>query len=139
VTFGGVYWVNFTYPDLPSGVEERRILNWRPALAISSAVFAKYSGALNVLPLTTYRGRIRPYHHLILKADYPQLDGDSLVKTELVYPVLRAALPDQSFICRLNDYDLAIVMRKLADTLCVTAYYGLVEPSREPRLPQEPS
>lgn len=137
VAFGGIYWVNFTYPDLPSGVEERRILNWRPALAISSTVFARYSGALNVLPLTTYRGKIRPYHHLILKADYPQLDGDSLVKTELVYPVLRASLPDQSYICRLYDYDLAIILRKLADTLCVSAYYGLVEPPHESRLPPE--
>jgi len=138
VTFGSVYWVNFTYSDLPSGVEERRILSWRPALAISSTVFAKYSGALNVLPLTTYRGKLRPYHHLLLKADYPQLDGDSLVKTELVYPVLRASLPDQSFICRLYDDDLVVVLRKLADTLCVTAYFGLVMPTGNPRSPQEP-
>ncbi|GEM_PF-454196 len=135
VTFGSVYWVNFTYSDLPEGVEERRILSWRPALVISSTVFAKYAGALNVLPLTTYKGKLRPYHHLLLKSDYPQLDGDSLVKTELVYPVLRAALPDQQYICHLHDNDLAIILRKLADTLCITAFYALHEPDDTPYTP----
>jgi hypothetical protein len=80
---------------------------------------------MNVLPMTTYRGKLRPYHQLLLKADYPQLDGDSLVKTELTYPVLRAALPDQHFICRLREPDLAATLAKLADVLCVTMYFGL--------------
>ena len=125
VEFGSVYWVNFAYPALPSGMEERRILNWRPALVVSSAVFAKYAGVLNVLPLTTYRNKVRPYHHLLLKSDYPRLDGDSLVKTELVYPVLRAALPDQFYICHVHENDLSAILRKLADALCITAYYEL--------------
>ena len=98
VEFGCLYWVNFSYPALPQGVEERRILDWHPALVISSTAFCKNAGALNVLPLTSYRGKIRPYHHLLLKEDYPQLDGDSLVKSELTYPVLRSALPDQHYI-----------------------------------------
>jgi hypothetical protein len=61
----------------------------------------------------------------LLKEDYPQLDGDSLVKTELTYPVLRSVLPDQHFICRLRDSDLAAIMAKLADALCITAYFEL--------------
>ncbi|HLY30198.1 MAG TPA: type II toxin-antitoxin system PemK/MazF family toxin [Ktedonobacterales bacterium] len=136
VVFGSVYWVNFTYPDLPAGVEERRILSWRPALVISSTVFAKYAGVLNVLPMAAYKGKLRPYHHLLLKSEYPLLDGDSLVKTELVYPLLRMSLPDQHYICRLHEHDLAAVLRKLADTLCITAYYELREPTdMEPALP----
>ena len=131
IEFGAIYWVNFSYPDLPSGVEERRILNWRPALVISSTIFCKYAGVMNVLPLTTYRNKIRPYHHLLLKSEYPRLDGDSLVKTELAYPVLRTALPDQSYICHLREPDLAAIMRKLADALCVTAYYELVDPRQD--------
>jgi hypothetical protein len=125
VEFGCLYWVNFAYPSLPPGVEERRILDWHPALVISSTAFCKFAGALNVLPLTSYRGKIRPYHHLLLKEDYPQLDGDSLVKTELTYPVLRSALPDQHYICRLRESDLAVIMAKLADALCITAFYEL--------------
>lgn len=130
VEFGSVYWVNFAYPPLPPRVEERRILDWHPALVISSTAFCKFAGALNVLPITTYRGKLRPYHHLILKADYPQIDGDSLVKTELTYPVLRAALPDQHFICRLRDPDLSAILAKLADTLCISAYYRLDDAGR---------
>lgn len=125
VEFGCLYWVNFAYPTLPPGVEERRMLDWHPALVISSTPFTKFAGALNVLPLTSYRTKIRPYHHLVLKADYPQLDGDSLVKTELTYPVLRSVLPDQHYICRLHDHDLASILAKLADALCITAYYAL--------------
>ena len=125
VEFGSVYWVNFAYPALPPGVEERRILDWHPALVISSTAFCKYAGALNVLPLSSYRSKMRPYHHLLLKEDYPQLDGDSLVKTVLTYPVLRSVLPDQHFICRLRDPDLAAIMAKLADALCITAYFEL--------------
>jgi hypothetical protein len=125
VEFGAVYWVNFAYPPLPPHVDERRILDWHPALVISSTAFCKYAGALNVLPITTYRQKLRPYHHLLLRMDYPHLDGDSLVKTELTYPVLRAALPDQHFICRLGEADLAAIMSKLADALCITAYYAL--------------
>ncbi|HEV7128851.1 MAG TPA: type II toxin-antitoxin system PemK/MazF family toxin [Ktedonobacterales bacterium] len=125
VEFGSVYWVNFTYPPLPPQVEERRILDWHPALVITSTAFCRYAGALNVLPITTYRGKMRPYHQLVLKADYPHLDGDSLVKTELAYPVLRAALPDQHFVCRLREPDLRAIMSKLADVLCITAYYEL--------------
>ena len=128
VEFGCLYWVNFAYPELPPGVEERRILDWHPALAISSSAFCKYAGALNVLPLTTYRNKVRPYHHLLLKADYPQLDGDSLVKTELIYPVLRSALPDQHFICRMREPDLAAVLARLADTLNLTSFYELRRP-----------
>lgn len=125
VEFGCVYWVNFAYSELPPGVEERRILDWHPSLVISSTAFCKYAGVLNVLPITTYRQKLRPYHYLLLKADYPQLDGDSLVKTELAYPVLRNALPDQHYICRLRDHDLAAILAKLADALCITAYYEL--------------
>lgn len=132
VEFGCVYWVNFAYPTLPVGVEERRILDWHPALVVSSTAFCKFAGALNVLPLTSYRGKIRPYHHLLLKEDYSQLDGDSLVKTELTYPVLRAALPDQHYICRLKESDLASIMGKLADALCITAYYELANDKRGP-------
>ncbi|MFI5272207.1 MAG: type II toxin-antitoxin system PemK/MazF family toxin [Ktedonobacterales bacterium] len=128
VEFGCLYWVNFAYPDLPPGVEERRILDWHPALVISSTAFCKYAGALNVLPLTSYRTKLRPYHHLLLKADYPQLDGDSLVKTELIYPVLRSALPDQQFICRLHESDLSAILAKLADTLNVTSFFELRSP-----------
>ena len=125
VEFGAVYWVNFAYPPLPPDVAERRILDWHPALVISATAFCKYAGALNVLPITTYRGKLRPYHHLLLKDDYPQIDGDSLVKTELTYPVLRAALPDQHFICRLREPDLAAILAKLADAHCITAFYEL--------------
>jgi hypothetical protein len=128
VEFGSVYWVNFTYPPLPPHVDERRILDWHPALVISSTAFCRFAGVLNVLPISSFRGKTRPYHHLLLKADYPQLDGDSLVKTELTYPVLRAALPDQHFICRLQNHDLAAIMSKLADALCITAYYTLRAP-----------
>src|SRR5262249_39548444 len=117
------------YPILPAGVEERRILDWHPAVVISSTAFCKYAGALNVLPMTTHRGKLRPYHYLLLKSDYPLLDGDSLVKTELTYPVLRAALPDQNYICRLLDVDLAGILAKLADTLCITQFYEL-EPGK---------
>lgn len=130
VEFGCLYWVNFAYPSLPAGVEERRILDWHPALVISSTAFCKYAGALNVLPLTSYKGKVRPYHHLLLRADYPKLDGDSLVKTELAYPVLRSALPDQHFICRVNHADLAAVMAKLADAVCITTFYELHEGKR---------
>jgi hypothetical protein len=132
VEFGSVYWVNFTYPPLPPHVDERRILDWHPALVVSSTAFCRYAGVLNVLPISTYRGKVRPYHHLLSKAEYPQLDGDSLVKTELTYPVLRAALPDQHYVCRLRDSDLAAIMSKLADALCITAYFAL-------RAPKDPS
>jgi hypothetical protein len=128
VEFGAVYWVNFTYPPLPSSVEERRILDWHPALVVSSTAFCRFAGVLNVLPVSSYRGKERPYHQLLLKADYPQLDGDSLVKTELTYPVLRAALPDQHFICRLRERDLKAIMSKLADALCITSYFALRAP-----------
>ena len=130
VEFGCIYWVNFSYPALPPGIEERRILDWHPALVISSTAFCKYAGALNVLPLTSYRSKIRPYHHLLLKEDYPHLDGDSLVKTELAYPVLRSVLPDQHYICRLKDSDLEAILAKLADVFCITAYYALKDEKR---------
>jgi len=130
VEFGCVYWVNFAYPALPPGIEERRILDWHPALVISSTAFCKYAGALNVLPLTSYRSKIRPYHHLLLKEDYPHLDGDSLVKTELAYPVLRSALPDQHYICRLKEPDLVAILAKLADVFCITAFYELKDEKR---------
>jgi hypothetical protein len=65
-----------------------------------------------------------------LKEDYPQLDGDSLVKTELAYPVLRSALPDQQYICRLTDTDLSAILAKVADSLCITAYYELLDGKR---------
>jgi hypothetical protein len=130
VEFGCVYWVNFAYPALPPGIEERRILDWHPALVISSTAFCKYAGALNVLPLTSYRSKIRPYHHLLLKEDYPHLDGDSLVKTELAYPVLRSALPDQHYICRLKESDLVAILAKLADVFCITAFYELRDEKR---------
>jgi hypothetical protein len=127
VEFGSVYWVNFAYPPLPPDVAERRILDWHPALVISATAFCRFAGALNVLPITTYRGKLRPYHHLLLKEDYPLMDGDSLVKTELTYPVLRAALPDQHYICHLRDADLAAILAKLADAHCITAFYELRE------------
>jgi hypothetical protein len=130
VEFGTVYWVNFAYPPPPPRADERRILDWHPAVVVSSTAFCKFAGALNVLPITTYRGKLRAYHHLLLKADYPQMDGDSMVKTELTYPVLRAALPDQHFICRLREADLAAIMARLADALCITAFYELREPGR---------
>ena len=80
------------------------------------------SGAVNVLAVTSYRGKLRPYHYLLHKSDYPQLDTDSLVKTELAYPVLRAALPDQHFICKLNDDDLQGVLLKVADVIGITIF-----------------
>ncbi|HEU5367102.1 MAG TPA: type II toxin-antitoxin system PemK/MazF family toxin [Ktedonobacterales bacterium] len=125
VEFGGLYWVNFTYPPLPPGVEERRILDWHPSLVISSPPFCRHSGAVNVLAVTSYRGKLRPYHYLLHKSDYPQLDTDSLVKTELAYPVLRAALPDQHFICKLNDDDLQGVLHKVADVLGITIFHEI--------------
>jgi hypothetical protein len=128
VEFGGLYWVNFTYPPLPPGVEERRILDWHPSLVISSPPFCRHSGAVNVLAVTSYRGKLRPYHYLLLKRDYPQLDTDSLVKTELAYPVLRAALPDQHFICKLSDDDLQGVLRKVADVLGITIFHEIASP-----------
>src|ERR671925_622100 len=106
VQFGMVYWVNFGYPSLPPGIEEKRILDWHPALVVSADPFCRHAGAVNVVALTSYRGKLRPYHHLLLKRDYPLLDTDSLVKTELLYPVLRTLLADQYAICRLNDIAL---------------------------------
>ena len=131
VEFGGLYWVNFTYPPLPAGMEERRILDWHPALVISSPPFCRHSGAVNVLAVTSFRGKLRPYHYLLLKHDYPQLDTDSLVKTELAYPVLRAALPDQHFICKLTEDDLQGVLQKVADVLGITIYYDIGIPLLE--------
>lgn len=125
VEFGGLYWVNFTYPPPPQGVEERRILDWHPALVISSPPFCRHSGAVNVLAVTSYRGKQRPYHHMLYRRDYPELDTDSLVKTELAYPVLRMSLPDQHFICKLNEHDLQGVLHKVADVLGITIYYGV--------------
>ncbi len=72
-----------------------------------------------------YWGKLRPYHHLLLKRDYPLLDTDSLVKTELMYPVLRSLLADQYAICRLNDGDLRAIMGKVANSLAITMYYAL--------------
>jgi hypothetical protein len=60
-----------------------------------------------------------------LKRDYPLLDTDSLVKTELMYPVLRSLLADQYAICRLNDADLRAVMAKVANSLAITAFFSL--------------
>ena len=125
VEFGGLYWVNFTYPPLPQGVEERRILDWHPALVISSPPFCRHSGAVNVLAVTSYRGKLRPYHHMLDRRDYPELDTDSLVKTELAYPVVRMSLPDQHFICKLNERDLQGVLHKVADVLGISIYYAV--------------
>ncbi|HEU5199721.1 MAG TPA: type II toxin-antitoxin system PemK/MazF family toxin [Ktedonobacterales bacterium] len=125
VEFGGLYWVNFTYPPLPPGMEERRILDWHPALVISSPPFCRHSGAVNVLAVTSYRGKLRPYHYMLYRHDYPELDTDSLVKTELAYPVLRAALADQHFICKLTEHDLQGVLHKVAEVLGITIYYGV--------------
>jgi hypothetical protein len=68
---------------------------------------------------------LRPYHHLLLKRDYPLLDTDSLVKTELLYPVLRTLLADQYAICRLNDADTRAIMAKIANSLAITMFYSL--------------
>jgi hypothetical protein len=68
---------------------------------------------------------LRPYHHLLLKRDYPLLDTDSLVKTELLYAVLRTLLADQYAICRLNDSDLRSIMSKIANSLAITMFYSL--------------
>src|ERR671925_2416360 len=73
VQFGMVYWVNFGYPLLPPGIEEKRILDWHPALVVSGDPFCRHAGAVNVVALTSYRGKLRPYHHLLLKRDYPLL------------------------------------------------------------------
>jgi mRNA-degrading endonuclease toxin of MazEF toxin-antitoxin module len=125
VQFGMVYWVNFGYPSLPPGIEEKRILDWHPALVVSSDPFCRHAGAVNVVALTSYRGKLRPYHHLLLKRDYPLLDTDSLVKTELLYAVLRSLLADQYAICRLNDPDLRSIMGKIANSLAITMFYSL--------------
>lgn len=125
VQFGMVYWVNFGYPSLPPGIEEKRILDWHPALVVSGEPFCRHAGAVNVVALTSYRGKLRPYHHLLLKRDYPLLDTDSLVKTELMYPVLRTLLADQYAICRLNDADLRAIMGKVANSLAITAFFSL--------------
>ncbi len=77
------------------------------------------------MALTSYRGKLRPYHHLLLKRDYPLLDTDSLVKTELMYPVLRSLLADQYAICMLHDNDLRAIMGKIANSLAITKYYSL--------------
>lgn len=125
VEFGGIYWINFAYPPPPPGVEERRILDWHPAVVVSSPPFCRYSPAVNVLAVTSFRGKLRPYHHLLSRRDYPQLDTDSLVKAELAYPVLRASLPDQHFICKLNDHDLQAVLEKVANVLGITIFYDI--------------
>ena len=69
-----VYWVNFGYPSLPPGIEEKRILDWHPALVVSSDPFCRHAGAVNVVALTSYRGKLRPYHHLLLKRVAVNLD-----------------------------------------------------------------
>jgi len=120
-----LYWVNFSYPSLPPGIEEMRILDWHPALVVSGDPFCRYAGAVNVVALTSYRGKLRPYHHLLLKRDYPLLDTDSLVKTELMYAVLRSLLADQYAICKLNDDDLRSIMSKIANSLGITMFYSL--------------
>src|SRR5260370_30061006 len=125
VQFGMLYWVNFGYPSWPDGREENRILDWHPALIVSSDPFCRHEGAVNVVELTSYRGKLRPYHHLLLKRDYPLLDTDSLVKTELMYPVLRTLLADQYAICKLNEADLRAIMAKVANSLAITLYYSL--------------
>ncbi len=66
VQFGMLYWVNFGYPTLPAGIEEKRILDWHPALVVSGDPFCRHAGAVNVVALTSYRGKLRPYHHLLL-------------------------------------------------------------------------
>ena len=108
VQCGMLYWVNFGYQSLPPGIEEKRILDWHPALVVSGEPFCRHAGAVNVVALTSYRGKLRPYHHLLLKRDYPLLDTDSLVKTELLYPILRSLLADQYAICSLNEARLAV-------------------------------
>src|SRR5260370_616178 len=65
IQFGMLYWVNFGYPTLPPGMEEKRILDWHPALVVSSDPFCRHAGAVNVVALTSYRGKLRPYHHLL--------------------------------------------------------------------------
>lgn len=92
---------------------------------VSAEPFCRHAGAVNVVALTSYRGKLRPYHHLLLKRDYPLLDTDSLVKTELLYPVLRTLLADQYAICRLHDADLYAIMGKIANSLGITMYYSL--------------
>ena len=42
VQFGMVYWVNFGYPSLPPGIEEKRILDWHPALVVSGDPFCRH-------------------------------------------------------------------------------------------------
>jgi mRNA-degrading endonuclease toxin of MazEF toxin-antitoxin module len=120
-----LYWVNFGYPSLPEGMEEKRILDWHPALVVSSDPFCRHAGAVNVVALTSYRGKLRPYHHLLLKRDYPLLDTDCLVKTELMYAVLRSLLADQYAICKLNEPDLRAIMGKIANSVAITMYYSL--------------
>src|SRR5258708_22959471 len=85
VQFGMVYWVNFGYPSLPPGSEEKPILDYHPALVVSGDPFCRHAGAVNVVPLTSYRGKPPPYPHLLLKREYPLLDTYSLLKTELRY------------------------------------------------------
>jgi hypothetical protein len=127
IAFGSVYWVNFSHGDPPDKVEETRILDWHPAVIISSTPFCLHSPALNVLALTSYRGkRIRIYHHFLSREKYPQLDGDSLVKAELAYPVLRQTLADQHYICTLDEADLRAILEKVSAVLGVTAFYELV-------------
>src|SRR5437763_16089920 len=120
-----VYWINFGYPSLPQGIEEKRILDWHPALVVSGDPFCRHAGAVNVVALTSYRGKLRPYHHLLLKRDYPLLDTDSLVKTELMYPVLRSLLAAQSAICNLNDPGLRSIMAKITYSWAMTMFYSL--------------
>lgn len=55
----------------------------------------------------------------------PLLDTDSLVKTELMYPVLRSLMADQYAICRLHDADMRAIMAKVANSLAITYYYSL--------------
>ncbi len=86
---------------------------------------SRRSVSVNVVALTSYRGKLRPYHHLLLKRDYPLLDTDSLVKTELIYPVLRTLLADQYAICKLNEADLRSIMGKVANSLAITMFYSL--------------
>ena len=132
VEFGGLYWIHFAYPPPPSGAEERRILDWHPALVISSPPFCRHSAAVNVLAVTSYRGKLRPYHYFLSRQEYPELDTDSLVKTELAYPILRAQLPDQHFICKLREHDLQDVLQKVAGVLGITYFYGLVDSTELP-------
>src|SRR5207247_9683672 len=89
VQFGMVYWVNFGYPSLPPGIEEKRILDWHPALVVSGDPCCRHPGGVNAVALASYRDVFGPYHLLLFILAYRLPGSGRLVMTELMYRVLR--------------------------------------------------